>query len=277
MTDILDVFIKPFEYSFMVRALVVSVCVGVMCPLLGVYVVNRGLGFMGDAMAHSVMPGIVLAFILGISPFLGAIPTGIAVAFAIGYLGRKFRVSEDTSLGIMFAALFSIGLVMISLSKGISVRVEDILLGQILAVSSIDVVVTLSLAVLVLIVIGVLHRQLVFTSFDSLGATVIGLPTRLLDYLLLVSLALVIVVSLQAVGIVLVVAMLITPAAAGALLVRRFTRVMLVSVVVGVFSAVCGLYAAYHLNIPSGPSMTLVATAIFFLALTYNQIVTRSS
>ena len=277
MTDILDVFIKPFEYSFMVRALVVSVCVGVMCPLLGVYVVNRGLGFMGDAMAHSVMPGMVLAFILGISPFLGAIPTGIAVAFAIGYLGRKFRVSEDTSLGIMFAALFSIGLVMISLSKGISVRVEDILLGQILAVSSIDVVVTLSLAVLVLIVIGVLHRQLVFTSFDSLGATVIGLPTRLLDYLLLVALALVIVVSLQAVGIVLVVAMLITPAAAGALLVRRFTRVMLVSVVVGVFSAVCGLYAAYHLNIPSGPSMTLVATAIFFLALTYNQIVTRSS
>ena len=277
MTDILDVFIKPFEYSFMVRALVVSVCVGVMCPLLGVYVVNRGLGFMGDAMAHSVMPGMVLAFILGISPFLGAIPTGIAVAFAIGYLGRKFRVSEDTSLGIMFAALFSIGLVMISLSKGISVRVEDILLGQILAVSSIDVVVTLGLAVLVLIVIGVLHRQLVFTSFDSLGATVIGLPTRLLDYLLLVSLALVIVVSLQAVGIVLVVAMLITPAAAGALLVRRFTRVMLVSVVVGVFSAVCGLYAAYHLNIPSGPSMTLVATAIFFLALTYNQIVTRSS
>ena len=277
MTDILDVFIKPFEYSFMVRALVVSVCVGVMCPLLGVYVVNRGLGFMGDAMAHSVMPGMVLAFILGISPFLGAIPTGIAVAFAIGYLGRKFRVSEDTSLGIMFAALFSIGLVMISLSKGISVRVEDILLGQILAVSSIDVVVTLSLAALVLIVIGVLHRQLVFTSFDSLGATVIGLPTRLLDYLLLVSLALVIVVSLQAVGIVLVVAMLITPAAAGALLVRRFTRVMLVSVVVGVFSAVCGLYAAYHLNIPSGPSMTLVATAIFFLALTYNQIVTRSS
>ena len=277
MTDIFDVFIKPFEYSFMVRALVVSVCVGVMCPLLGVYVVNRGLGFMGDAMAHSVMPGMVLAFILGISPFLGAIPTGIAVAFAIGYLGRKFRVSEDTSLGIMFAALFSIGLVMISLSKGISVRVEDILLGQILAVSSIDVVVTLSLAVLVLIVIGVLHRQLVFTSFDSLGATVIGLPTRLLDYLLLVSLALVIVVSLQAVGIVLVVAMLITPAAAGALLVRRFTRVMLVSVVVGVFSAVCGLYAAYHLNIPSGPSMTLVATAIFFLALTYNQIVTRSS
>ena len=277
MTDILDVFIKPFEYSFMVRALVVSVCVGVMCPLLGVYVVNRGLGFMGDAMAHSVMPGMVLAFILGISPFLGAIPTGIAVAFAIGYLGRKFRVSEDTSLGIMFAALFSIGLVMISLSKGISVRVEDILLGQILAVSSIDVVVTLSLAVLVLIVIGVLHRQLVFTSFDSLGATVIGLPPRMLDYLLLVSLALVIVVSLQAVGIVLVVAMLITPAAAGALLVRRFTRVMLVSVVVGVFSAVCGLYAAYHLNIPSGPSMTLVATVIFFLALTYNQIVTRSS
>ena len=277
MTETLDVFIKPFEYSFMVRALVVSVCVGVMCPLLGVYVVNRGLGFMGDAMAHSVMPGMVLAFILGISPFLGAIPTGIAVAFAIGYLGRKFRVSEDTSLGIMFAALFSIGLVMISLSKGISVRVEDILLGQILAVSSIDVVVTLSLAVLVLIVIGVLHRQLVFTSFDSLGATVIGLPTRLLDYLLLVSLALVIVVSLQAVGIVLVVAMLITPAAAGALLVRRFTRVMLVSVVVGVFSAVCGLYAAYHLNIPSGPSMTLVATAIFFLALAYNQIVTRSS
>ena len=256
----------------MIRALVISVCVGVMCPLLGVYVVNRGLGFMGDAMAHSVLPGMVLAFILGVSPFLGAIPTGIAVALAIGYLGKNFRVSEDTSIGILFAALFSIGLVMISLSKGLSVRVEDILLGQILGVSNTDVVITFSLAVLVLIIIAALHRQLVFTSFDPLGATVIGLPTRLLDYLLLGSLSVVIVVSLQAVGIVLVVAMLITPAAAGALIARRFTRVMASSVVIGVFSAVSGLYLAYHLDIPSGPSMTLVATGIFVLAVIYNQI-----
>ncbi|MEC9278538.1 MAG: metal ABC transporter permease [Chloroflexota bacterium] len=272
MTEIFSVFINPFEYSFMIRALVISVCVGVMCPLLGVYVVNRGLGFMGDAMAHSVLPGMVLAFILGVSPFLGAIPTGIAVALAIGYLGKNFRVSEDTSIGILFAALFSIGLVMISLSKGLSVRVEDILLGQILGVSNTDVVITFSLAVLVLIIIAALHRQLVFTSFDPLGATVIGLPTRLLDYLLLGSLSVVIVVSLQAVGIVLVVAMLITPAAAGALIARRFTRVMASSVVIGVFSAVSGLYLAYHLDIPSGPSMTLVATAIFVLAVIYNQI-----
>ena len=272
MTEIFSVFINPFEYSFMIRALVISVCVGVMCPLLGVYVVNRGLGFMGDAMAHSVLPGMVLAFILGVSPFLGAIPTGIAVALAIGYLGKNFRVSEDTSIGILFAALFSIGLVMISLSKGLSVRVEDILLGQILGVSNTDVVITFSLAVLVLIIIAALHRQLVFTSFDPLGATVIGLPTRLLDYLLLGSLSVEIVVSLQAVGIVLVVAMLITPAAAGALIARRFTRVMASSVVIGVFSAVSGLYLAYHLDIPSGPSMTLVATAIFVLAVIYNQI-----
>ena len=272
MTEIFAVFISPFEYSFMIRALVISVCVGVMCPLLGVYVVNRGLGFMGDAMAHSVLPGMVLAFMLGVSPFLGAIPTGIAVALAIGYLGKNFRVSEDTSIGILFAALFSIGLVMISLSKGLSVRVEDILLGQILGVSNTDVIITFSLAALVLIIIAALHRQLVFTSFDPLGATVIGLPTRWLDYLLLVSLSVVIVVSLQAVGIVLVVAMLITPAAAGALIARRFTRVMASSVVIGVFSAVCGLYLAYHLDIPSGPSMTLVATAIFVLAVIYNQI-----
>ena len=272
MTEIFSVFINPFEYSFMIRALVISVCVGVMCPLLGVYVVNRGLGFMGDAMAHSVLPGMVLAFILGVSPFLGAIPTGIAVALAIGYLGKNFRVSEDTSIGILFAALFSIGLVMISLSKGLSVRVEDILLGQILGVSNTDVVITFSLAVLVLIIIAALHRQLVFTSFDPVGATVIGLPTRVLDYLLLGSLSVVIVVSLQAVGIVLVVAMLITPAAAGALIARRFTRVMASSVVIGVFSAVSGLYLAYHLDIPSGPSMTLVATGIFVLAVIYNQI-----
>jgi len=272
MTEIFSVFINPFEYSFMIRALVISVCVGVMCPLLGVYVVNRGLGFMGDAMAHSVLPGMVLAFILGVSPFLGAIPTGIAVALAIGYLGKNFRVSEDTSIGILFAALFSIGLVMISLSKGLSVRVEDILLGQILGVSNTDVVITFSLAVLVLLIIAALHRQLVFTSFDPVGATVIGLPTSLLDYLLLGSLSVVIVVSLQAVGIVLVVAMLITPAAAGGLIARRFTRVMASSVVIGVFSAVSGLYLAYHLDIPSGPSMTLVATAIFVLAVIYNQI-----
>ena len=260
----------------MVRALAVSKLVGIMCPLLGAYVVNRGLGFMGDALAHSVLPGIVVALMLGISPFYGAVPTGIIVAIGIVYLSGKARVSEDTSVGLLFAGLFALGLVMMSLYGNLSVSVEDILLGQILGVSNADLIVTAVLASMVVLIIAGLHRQFVFASFDPVGATVTGLPTRGLDYLLLATLSVVIVVALQAVGIILVVAMLITPASAAGLLARRFTRSMAIGVLIGVISAASGLYMSYFFNLPSGPTMTLVATIIFILALLYRKLLKRA-
>ena len=263
MEAALDALIQPFTYGFMVRALAVSVLVGITCPILGSYVVTRGLAFMGDALAHAVLPGLVAAFLLGVSPFLAAVPAGVAVALLIGYLSRRTGISQDTSIGILFAGLFALGLVMLTVARRIPVDLEDLLLGQVLGVSVTDVYVSAGLAVLVVIVLYAFHKEMVFSSFDPLGAQVIGLPTVWLDYLLLALLAVVIIIALQAVGIVLVMAMLVTPAATAYLLVRSFVSIMVVGASVGVASAVAGLYLSFHFNLPSGPAMTLVATGVF--------------
>ena len=260
--------IDPFTYGFMLRALIVSVLVGVICPLLGSYVVTRGLAFMGDALAHAVLPGLVIGFLIGVSPFAAALPAGVAVAFLIGYLSRRTGVSEDTAIGILFAGLFALGLVMLTSARGISVNLEDLLLGQVLGVTEADVYVTIGLAGVVVAVLYAFHKELVFDSFDPVGATVIGLRTGWLDYVLLVVMAVVVVTALQTVGIVLVMAMLVTPAATAYLLVRSFVSVMLVGAAIGVAAAVTGLYLSFHLNLPSGPAMTLAATAAFVVVAT---------
>jgi manganese/iron transport system permease protein len=277
MDIVTDALVGPFQYSFMLRALIVSVLVGIMCPALGVYVVVRGLGFMGDALAHSVLPGMVLAFMLGISPFFGSIPMAVATALLSGYLIKRAGIGEDTSVGILFAGLFALGVVMLTVSRGVSVNLEDILLGQVLGVSQGDVFVTLALAGSVLALICGLHKELVFASFDPSGASVIGLPTDKLEYLLLTLLSVVVVLALQAVGVILVISMLITPAAAALMLVRNFVRAMAVAVLIGVASAVAGLYLSFHYNLPSGPVMALVATGCFVLALAWKQRPARTA
>ena len=258
--------LDPFEYSFMVRALIVSVLVGVMCPLLGAYVITRGRAFMVDALAHSVLPGMVIAFLLGFSPFFAAVPAGILTALLMGTVARRTGVSEDTSIGIIFAGTFALGLVMLSRATGLNVDIEDLLLGQVLGVSQTDVFVSLSLTALVLGGLIAFHRQLVYTTFDSIGASVVGIRTGLVEYVLLAILAVVIVVGIQATGIVLVMAMLTTPAGTAYLLAKRFVGVMSLGAIIGAASAVTGLYLSYYADLPSGPAMALVATAMFAAA-----------
>ena len=262
----IDYIVGPFQYGFMVRALIVSVLVGVMCPVLGAYVITRGRAFMGDALAHSVLPAMVVAFLLGISPFFAAVPAGIVIALLMGSVARRTGISEDTSIGIIFAGMFALGLIMLSTSNNITVNIEDLLLGQVLGVSQMDVFVSLGLTALVIAGLYAFHRQLVYTTFDPVGATVVGIRTGLVEYVLLGLLALVIVIGIQAAGIVLVMAMLITPAAAAYLLAKRFTGVMITGALIGAISAVAGLYLSFHADLPSGPSMALVATGIFAVA-----------
>ncbi len=259
----IDYIVGPFQYDFMVRAMIVSVLVGIMCPVLGAYVVTRGRAFMGDALAHSVLPGMVIAFLLGISPFFAAVPTGIMVAILMGVVSRRTGLSEDSSIGIIFAGMFALGLIMLSRTTGINVDIEDLLLGQVLGVSQTDVFVSLGLAVLVMVGLYAFHRQLVYTTFDPVGAAVVGIRTNLVEYVLLALLALVIVIGIQAAGIVLVMAMLITPAATAYLLARRFVGVMAIGALIGATSAISGLYMSFHADLPSGPAMALVATLIF--------------
>jgi len=261
----IEYIIVPFQYGFMVRALIVSVLVGVMCPLLGAYVVTRGRAFMGDALAHSVLPGMVVAFLLGISPFFAAVPAGIVIALLMGTVSRRTGISEDTSIGIVFAGMFALGLVMLSRATNVNVNIEDLLLGQVLGVSRTDVYVSLALTSVVLLGLYAFHRQLVYTTFDQIGASVVGIRTALIEYLLLALLALVIVIGIQAAGIVLVMAMLITPAATAYLLAKRFIGMMLIGAIVGAASAIIGLYLSFYADLPSGPAMALLATLIFAL------------
>ncbi len=267
----IDHIFGPFQYGFMVRALIVSVLVGVMCPILGAYVITRGRAFMGDALAHSVLPGMVVAFLLGISPFFAAVPAGIVIAVLMGSVSRRTGISEDTSIGIVFAGMFALGLVMLSTAENVTVDIEDLLLGQVLGVSQTDVYVSVGLTALVLAGLYAFHRQLVYTTFDPVGAAVVGIRTSLVEYVLLALLALVVVIGIQAAGIVLVMAMLITPAAAGYLLARRFVGVMLIGALIGAVSAVTGLYLSFHADLPSGPAMALVATVFFGLAAVFRR------
>ena len=268
MDALIDPVLEPFRYGFMLRALVVSVLVGIMCPLLGSYVVTRGLSFMGDALAHAVLPGMVAGYVVGMNPLIATVPAAAAVAFLIGYVSRRTGISEDASIGILFAGLFALGLALLTVAEGLPLNLEDLLLGQVLGVSTTDLVITGGLAALVLAVLYGFHKELVFTSFDPAGAMVAGLPTGRLDYLLLLLLALVIVIALQAVGVVLVMAMLVTPAATAHLLARRFVSVMALGAVLGVTAAAAGLYLSFYLDIPSGPAMTLVAVGIFIVVAT---------
>ena len=271
----IDYIVGPFQYGFMARALVVSVLIGVMCPVIGAYVVARGRAFMGDALAHSVMPGMAAGVLLGISPFIAAVPAGVAIALLMGLISRRTGSTEDTSIGIVFAGMFALGLVMLSSAAYMDVvqargvvppNIEDLLIGKILGVKTEEVYLSLGLAALVIAGLYVFHRQFVYSTFDPVGAEVVGIKTHLVEYVLLTLLALVIIMGIQATGIVLVMAMLITPAATGYLLAKRFVGVMVIGAVIGAVSAVIGLYLSFHANMPAGPTMALIATGIFGVA-----------
>jgi ABC-type Mn2+/Zn2+ transport system permease subunit len=268
----IDLIVEPFQYGFMLRALFISGMIGIICPVLGSYVVIRGMGFMGDAMAHSVLPGIVIALLAGVSPFLGSVPMSILVAVTVGYLIRSKAVTEDTAFGVLFAGLFSIGLIFISLAGGLAVSVEDILLGQILGVSNSDIWIAFVLTNVVMILLIAFHRQLIFSGFDPVGSMVAGLNVGALNYMFLILLGIAIVVTLQVVGVILVVGLLVTPAAAAQLVIRRFTKSMMVATSFGLISAVAGLYISYYFDLPSGPVITLISFVIFLFCVIYSRI-----
>ena len=274
----IDYIVGPFQYPFMLRALIVSVLVGFLLPVVGAYIITRGRAFMSDALAHSLVAPVAVAALLGFTSYITAVPGGVAIALLMGYLSRQTGISDDTSIGVVFAAMFALGLIILSISADInpgqSISIEDLLLGQVLAVSQTDVLVTLVLTIAVAIGVYLFHRQLVFTTFDPVGASVVGIRTGIVEYVLLALLALVIVSGLQAAGIVLVMAMLVIPSATAYLLARRFVGVILIGAAIGVISAIAGLYLSYYANWPSGPAMALVAATVFGAATLHKRTFT---
>lgn len=263
----IEALLDPLRFDFFVRALVASTLVGLVCAVVGTYVVLRGIAFIGDAIAHAGFPGVVAAYILNGPYLVGAGVAAVATALAIGAVSRRARIRQDTAIGVLFAGTFALGVFLFSSLRGYVADLFSFLFGNVLAIGPGDLLNLVVLAALVLGTVVLLWKELLYATFDPLGAAASGIPVGRLEYVFLALVALAIVVSLQAVGIILVVAMLVTPPAAAQLLTVRFTRLMLVAAGIGVGSAVAGLYLSYWLDVASGATIVLVETALFLLVL----------
>jgi ABC-type Mn2+/Zn2+ transport system permease subunit len=269
MGNLLNLLVEPLRYPFMVRGLLASLMVGTLCAVVGTYVVLRGMAFFGDALAHAILPGVAVAYLLAVNLFWGALVMGLITAVGIGYLSRRSQVKEDTAIGVIFAASFALGVALLSTVRSYSVDLTHILFGNVLGVSNTDLLLTAGLGLVVLAAVFLLYKELLVVSFDPIMAATLRLPLDALNYLLLVLIALTVVVSLQAVGVALMVAMLVTPAATAYLLTRRLWQMMIIGAAIGAASAVAGLYLSFYVNVASGAAVVLVATGFFVLAFLF--------
>ena len=271
----IEVLTDPLKYEFMIRALIAAILSGIMLPVLGAFTINRNMGFMADAMAHATLPIIAVGVFFGFSISQLGAPAALIISLFLGFVLKNTNIGEDTTIGIIFSSFFALGFILISLLD-VSINLEDLLFGQILAVSSSDVSIIFGLFVIVLSSLFIFFKQILFYSFDPIGAEVRDLNVTFLNYLFLVVLSLAIVGSLQTVGIILVLSRLIIPAAAAKLLAKTFSNSLIISVIFGVISAVSGLYLSYYFNLPSGPSMSLVSSGIFVVAFLKQKLAMKS-
>lgn len=259
----MEFLVQPLSYAFMQRALAAAVIVGILCAVMGTYVVLRGMAFLGDALAHAILPGVAVSYLVGGNLLVGALVAAIVVALLIGFFSRQGAVKEDTAIGILFAASLALGVALISSIRAYAVDLSHILFGNVLGVSPTDLWVTFGLGLVILTAVFLLYRPFLVVSFDPVLAATLRLPAELLRNVMLILLAMTVVISLQTVGIGLVAAMLVTPAATAYLLARRLAPMMFISAAIGAFSSLVGLYLSYYLNIVSGSAIVLTATAIF--------------
>jgi manganese/iron transport system permease protein len=262
--------LAPLSFAFMQRGFMAALIVGIVCAVLGAYVVLRSMAFLGDALAHAVLPGVAIAYLLGGNLIIGALVAAIAVALSIGLLSRGGLIKEDTAIGILFAAALSLGIALISSIRTYAVDLTHILFGNLLGVSPADLWLTGVLGLIVLAAVVLLYKPFLIISFDPVLAATLNLPANLLRTVMLLLLALTIVVSMQTVGVGLVSAMLVTPAATAYLLTRRLPSMMLVSALIGALSSLVGLYLSYYLDIASGAAIVLITTVFFLFVFLFS-------
>jgi manganese transport system permease protein len=256
----------PFQHEFMLKAIAVSALVGMVCSALSCYMTLKGWALMGDAVSHAVMPGVVIAYLLNMPLAIGAFVFGVGSVAAIGFIQSKTRVKEDTVIGVVFTGLFALGLVMVSKTKS-TIDLPHILFGNVLGISDGDIIQTVLVSVVTLTVLTLLRKDLILFCFDSTHARSIGLNTGVLHYVLLSLLSLTAVAGLQTVGVILVVAMLVTPGATAYLLTDRFDRMVGIAMASGVFSSVVGTYLSYFLDGSTGGCIVVLQTLLFCIAM----------
>lgn len=277
----LEFLTEPFQYAFMVRALGAAVIVGIVCATVGTYVVLRGMAFFGDALAHAILPGVAMGYLVSGGArdilFWWALLAALVSAFAIGAISRLTKIREDTAIGIIFSGMFALGIAMISTVRNYSIDLSHFLFGDVLGVSATDLWLTGIFGGAIILVILAFYKEFMVASFDPILAATLRLPVRFLDYLLMVLIAITVVVSLQTVGVALMVAMLITPAAAASLMTHRLPVMMALSAVIAAVSGVLGLYVSYYASVASGAAIVLCATVIFLLTWIGRTIVAHFS
>jgi ABC-type Mn2+/Zn2+ transport system permease subunit len=265
MNELLDWLAAPFRFQFMQTALAAAVLVGLACASIGVYVVLRRMAFIGDALAHTILPGVVIAYLNQANLQIGALAAGLATALGIGWLSRRQAIREDTAIGVVFTGMFAFGVLLMSSTRSFR-DFTHILFGNVLGVTTNDLAMTAAITGGVLLTLALFHKELELTSFDPTHAEVIGLRASRLRYLLLVLLAFTVVSSIQLVGVVMTTALLITPAAAASMLTVRLWRMMAAAAFIAVASGIVGLYASFYANVASGAAIVLTSTAFFALA-----------
>jgi len=267
----LQTLIEPLQYGFMQRSLIIAILVGIVCAIVGSYLMVQRLALLGDAISHSVLPGLAIAFIVGANIFIGAFIAGVLSTVIIAWIKARSTIKEDAAMGIVFSAFFALGITLITIvQKDNKIDLNHFLFGNILGVTVEDAIDTAFIVALVLLVVVFFYKELLFYTFDPLGAQATGLPVNLLNFGLMVLIALTIVASLKAVGVVLVLSLLITPASTAYLLVTRLHQVMILGAIIGVISSISGMYLSYFYNLPSGPAIVLVASGLFVLSLLFS-------
>ena len=274
MTTIINWLVEPLRYAFMLRGLIAAVLVGIVCAVVGTYVVLRGMAFFGDALAHTILPGVALGYLISggarESLFWWALGTAVVASLGIGAISKNARIKEDTAIGIIFAGMFALGIALISTVRSYAVDLSHFLFGDVLGVSTRSLWLIVIFGGLVLLVIAAFYKEFLTLSFDPILAATLRLPVALLNNLLLALIAVTVAVSMQTVGVALMVAMLVTPAATAYLLTHRLWLVMALAASIAALSGVIGLYVSYYLGITSGSSIVLTATAIFLLVFLFN-------
>src|SRR5215217_6034310 len=271
MNTLTNFLLQPLSYAFMQRGMLAAILVGIVCAVVGTYVVLRGMAFFGDALAHTILPGIALGYLVSggarESLFWWALGTAVVAALGIGAISKNSEIREDTAIGIIFAGMFALGIALISTVRSYAVDLSHFLFGDVLSVSTQSLWLIVIFGGLVLLIIFALYKEFLTLSFDPVLATTLRLPVGLLNNLLLSLIAVTVAVSLQTVGVALMVAMLITPAATAYLLTRRLAQMMMLAAVFASLSGIIGLYLSYYLSIASGAAIVLTATFFFLLAL----------
>ena len=266
----IDGLVEPLEFAFMQRAFLAAGLAAIVCAVVGTFVVLKGMAFMGDAVAHSSLAGMSVAYLFGGSIFWGAFAWAVPASMLMTAISRRTNISLDTSIGIIFATGFAVGIILMSRVSNYTADLFGFLFGNVLGVSWNEVALIGGIAGAVILVVVAFFKELLYTSYDSTMSAASGIPVRFIQYLLPVLVGITTVVSLKAVGIILVLALLVTPPATGALLARRLPGIIAYSVATALVATIVGLYLSFYANIPSGPSIVVVATGLFLLAFLFS-------